>query len=247
MKFRKLLSALLLTTGVLFVAGFTPAESPAAVARKCFNALANCDFDTAAKLCDGQLKTELSTIGDIYRTGDAGRRQEMRRNAASSYGSIKISGEKIEGDFAVIDVVQVGQANQQYLKMVNGEWKLIADSEYRKQAVSRNRAASPCEVVDEYINAIRNCDFVAAADTCCGKIKNDMQQMDRQYKAATPEQQKQMRQFMLSLTYGVVLKSEKIDGDFAVVEIVQNGKPDKAYLKKIDGEWKVIHSSEYKK
>ena len=241
MKFRKLLSALLFTTGVLFVAGFTRAASPTEVAEKCFKALANCDFVTAAELCHGKLKIDLATIDKMYRASDAKRQLKMRNNARAYFGSIRITGEKIEGDFALLDSVQGDKPKQQYLKKVNGEWKCIDDSEYRSPA------DSPSEVAREFIGLLRNSDFAAAARLCDGKLKTETEQIAEQYNASTPEQQKKTRDALVAFTNGVVFKGETIEGDFAVVEIATEGQPDKMYFKRVAGKWKCIDGSEYKK
>ena len=51
----------------------------------------------------------------------------------------------------------------------------------------------------------------------------------------------------------VKVTGETNDGDYAVVDIVVSGSPDgkngpeKTYLKKVDGEWKIMDAEEYKR
>ena len=241
MKFRKLLSALLFAAGVLFAADFAQAASPTEAVKKCFSTLASGDFVTAAEFCHGKLKVSFETIGKMYQAGDAKRQKEIRDSARAYFGDIKLTGEKIEGDFAVVDFVKDGKTDQQYLKKVNGEWKLVGADDYRSPA------DSPSEVAKECIEALRNSDFAAAARLCDGKLKADVEQMGKQYAAAAPEQQKQIRDGMVALTNEIVFKGETIEGDFAVVEITVGSKPDKMCFKRVAGEWKCIHNSEYKK
>ena len=58
MKFRKLLTALLLAAGVVFVAGWKQIDSPSEVVKKFFAAGKKMDFDTIAKLSYGKRKKE---------------------------------------------------------------------------------------------------------------------------------------------------------------------------------------------
>ena len=240
MKFRKLLSALLFAAGVLFVAGFTPAESPTEVAKKYLEALKKCDFRTAAELCYGSMKKDIEGGEKQYKAAAPEQRKQMREFLVSFSNGVELKEEKIEGDFAVIECVQNGESGTVYFKKVDGEWKLINYDEYKK-------TDTPIEVVKKFGEAVTKYDLGTAAALCYGKLKADVEEMGRQYKAASPEEQREMRKYMASFTDGVALKGETIEGDYAVVEMIQDGKIDNGHLKKVNGEWKCIDKSEYRK
>ena len=158
MKFRMLLSALLLAAGVLFFAGCdkkaeTKAESktdknadtPTEVVNKYAAAMRKMDFAAAARLCYGRQKEEIEDIGkqiaNIKAAADNGnenarRLYEQRAKPGFAKFKIEIKSEKIEGDFAILDFVMHNpddtvKEEKGYLKKINGEWKLISEKDYK--------------------------------------------------------------------------------------------------------------------
>ena len=105
MKFRMLLSALLLAAGLVFVTGCgkkadpkaeakKKADTPTEVVSKFIAAVKQCDFDTAAKLCDGKLKTEMEQAGKEFKTASEADKKAAKEQMAGFKAEIK--GEKIE-------------------------------------------------------------------------------------------------------------------------------------------------------
>ena len=238
MKFRKLLSALLLSAGVLFVAGFTPADSPTEVAQKFIGALRNSDFAAVAQFCEGKMKAEAEQMGRQYNAANPEQQKQIRDGLVAFTDGIVLKNEKIEGDFAVIDIVVGGKPDKMCFKKVGGEWKMIDDDDYKK-------IDSPTEVEKKFGAAFKRCDFDAAAELCYGKQKDDVKQIGAQYANASPEEKQLYLKQMAGFSFSV--EKEEIDGDYARLTITINGKLDFEYLKKVDGEWKVIDRSEYKK
>ena len=64
MKLRKMLTALLLAAGVVFVAGWKQADSPSEVVKKFFAAMVKFDFATAAKLSCGEQSAGMAALAE---------------------------------------------------------------------------------------------------------------------------------------------------------------------------------------
>lgn len=154
MKFRTLLSALLLATGIAFVAvgaETKPADSPSQVLKQYFAAWAELDFSKIALLSDGEPRKEaLRMIGELNRlkqaaqSGDEKAKTELALTqqvlddikAGMKKVKIEIKSEKIEGDLAVVEAVESGTTDGKaavqkcYFKKVGGNWKMIHQKDY---------------------------------------------------------------------------------------------------------------------
>ena len=154
MKFRMMLSALLLAAGLVFVntgcgkkaekTAEKKAATPTDVAKKFSDCLKKMDFDAAAAFCDGKMQEDVKNgakqfaeMKEKAAKGDEQAKQvlaEVEKN--SNAMKIEFKGEKIEGDYAVVETVTTnpdGKTNEEttYLKKVNGEWKLITKADYK--------------------------------------------------------------------------------------------------------------------
>ena len=137
MKFRMMLSALLLAAGLVFVTGCK--KSPSEVAKKSLEAMKKQDFDTIIALSDGKQQEEAKKFAEEFKQmkeeadkGDANAKQALELYQKMTY---EIKGEKIEGDFAEVEVAMtmggMTQTEKMHFKKVNGEWKVIADKDYK--------------------------------------------------------------------------------------------------------------------
>ena len=157
MKFRMLLSALLLAAGILCVAGCgkkveAKAEakdaeklnSPTAVMKKLCAALNKMDFAAAAKLCDGKAKNDIEgmakEVEQLKAAAAKGDEKSKKMFAQIKDGfakmKIEVKSEKIEGEFAILESVMTrfdGETREEkiYLKKIGGDWKLIDDKDYK--------------------------------------------------------------------------------------------------------------------
>jgi PBP1b-binding outer membrane lipoprotein LpoB len=148
MKFRMILSALLLAAGIVFVGGCSKSPSPSDVAKKFCEAMKKNDFATAAKYCDGQQKEAIERMGkhltemkEIVAKGSnesnkdeiASLKEEIASmEKSNSEMKYEIKGEKIEGDAATVTIAFTyanGKTEEEkvHCKKVNGEWKLTGD------------------------------------------------------------------------------------------------------------------------
>ena len=147
MKFRMLLSALLLAVGLVSVARGEEAkrsDTPTEVLIKFNKGINELDFASIARLCDGTMKTEIEKTAKQFAElkaavdrGDAKAKQAYERlKDYFAKFKVEVKSEKIEGDFAVLDAVMSNPAKSRaekvHLKKVNGEWKLIDESDCRK-------------------------------------------------------------------------------------------------------------------
>ena len=142
MKFRMLLSALLLAVGMVSVA--KGADTPTEVVKKAFAATKALDYATACKYYDGEMKKNMEIGAQRFAamkakadSGDENMKKalEMMKAMMASY-EIEVKSEKIDGDFAeLVTVVTMNgtpRENKGYLRKVNGEWKMISPADYAK-------------------------------------------------------------------------------------------------------------------
>ena len=153
MKFRMLLSALLLAAGLVFVAGCgnkteakteKKADTPTDVAKKIAAAKSKLDFAAIVTMCDGEAKKnaeegakELEGVKAAAAKGDATAKQQLEMlGAMFAKTKCEVKSEKIEGDYAVLDTVvtdEEGKAKEDkwHFKKVGGEWKHIDKKDYK--------------------------------------------------------------------------------------------------------------------
>ena len=153
MKFRMMLSALLLAVGLVFVTGCgkkadakkaeAKAETPTEVAKKALEAMNKMDFDTFVALSDGKQQEEAKKMAEEFKQikeradkGDAQAKRQLESIQTASAGvTFEIKGEKIEGDFAEVEFTIIpdgkGKIEKMYFKKVNGQWKAIANEDYK--------------------------------------------------------------------------------------------------------------------
>ena len=139
MKFRMLLSALLLAAGLVFVAGCDKkaetkaekkADTPTEVENKYAAAFKSGDFATAASLCHGKQKEFVEAMGKGYANASEKEKQQFKEQMAGFSFSVKK--EEIDGDYAKLTVDVNGKEDFEYLKKVGGEWKVINKEDYQK-------------------------------------------------------------------------------------------------------------------
>ena len=159
MKFRALLSALLLVAGLVFVAAGSepaaqPTDSPSEVLKKSFAALQKQDFLAMADLSYGEQRTEcLRVVEELNRlkkaaeSGDEKAKnelvlaQQMLNDVKVGMSKVKveIKEEKIEGDLAEVDAAVSGTSDKKvevkkaYLKKINGKWKIISLKDFEAE------------------------------------------------------------------------------------------------------------------
>ena len=159
MKFRALLSALLLAAGLVFVAegnepSAPPVDSPSEVLKKSFVALQKQDFLVMADLSYGEqraealrLVEELKRLKEAAASGDEKAKNELALaqqmlndvKAGLEKVKIEIKEEKIEGDLAEVDAAVSGTSDKKvevkkaYLKKINGKWKVITLKDYEAE------------------------------------------------------------------------------------------------------------------
>jgi hypothetical protein len=149
MKIRIALTAVVLAAGAAFAAGcsFFGGPGPSEVARRQIEAVKEMDFEKVAALSEGRLKeeakkgvAELAELKHAEMDGSPKARDKAAKMAKMReiFENIvyEIKGEKIEGDFAVVEVsITVNgktSADQIHLKKVGGDWKVIDKSEAPK-------------------------------------------------------------------------------------------------------------------
>ena len=142
MKFRMMLSALLLAAGVMFVAGCakktvakkkkqaTPAIE---VCQKFFDSVRKCDFTAAAEFCDGEMKDDMEK-----KARELGKDEEKKKLFEKNIRGVKLEfkSENIDKDFAVVEFIEVRDGvrriDTQYLRKIDGKWKLVSQRDFRK-------------------------------------------------------------------------------------------------------------------
>jgi len=157
MKFRALLSALLLAVGLAFVADggeSRQADSPSVVLKKFLVLMQKQDFIAMAELSYGERRTEalqvVETIKQLKQAAESGDEkakkelallQQVLDDAKGGLEKMKveIKSEKIEGDLAEVDAVVSGTSDkkvvlrQSYFKRVNSGWKIISPNDYKAE------------------------------------------------------------------------------------------------------------------
>ena len=285
MKLRKLLSALLLAAGVVFVAGRQEAggaDTPSEVLLKVHRAIRNLDFDTCAKLTYGQANVDVrkmekfvAGMTEAARNGDEN--AEMKLNELKTSlrkWRIEITDEKIDGDLAVVDIVDVnalsgkdGPSKQQFRK-IDGEWKLIDTEDYRKELAARKATSagpvdSPSEVMRKCMAAVKALDYAALAKLSCGgqkaaflKIAEKIAHLKEAARNDDPKAQNILDEAQAKVDrWTLRITGEKIDGDLALVNIESSGNPAGAAsdgpsfeaFKMVDGQWKWMNAEDYRK
>ena len=153
MKFRMMLSALLLAAGLVFVTGCgkkaeakkaeAKAETPTEVAKKALDALKKQDFDTIIALSDGKAQEGVKKVAEKFKQmkeeadkGNAKAKQQLEMIQKMYAGmTYEIKGEKIKGDFAEVEVAMTmdgkTETEKMHFKKVNGQWKAIDDDDYK--------------------------------------------------------------------------------------------------------------------
>ena len=155
MKFRTLLSALLIAASFVCVTGCkkaAPAKkaaeakkaTPTEITQKLLDAAKAGDFAAVAQFCDGELKMQAEAMPALIKAmeakaaqGDAKAKKalaEFKKNQKE--GTFQIKSEAIDGDFAIVEyTLTTGDKTKEekgYLKKVNGEWKAISKKDYAK-------------------------------------------------------------------------------------------------------------------
>ena len=157
MKFRALLSALLLAAGIVCVAGGAepkPADSPSEVLKKSFAALQKQDFLVLADLSYGEQRAEalrmVEELRRLKKAADSGDEkaknelalvQQMLNDVKIGLEKVKmeIKAEKIEGDLAEVDAAVSGTSDKKvvirksYCRRINGKWRIISPAEYKAE------------------------------------------------------------------------------------------------------------------
>ena len=155
MKFRMMLSALLLAAGLVFVIGWSEksesgggksekkVDTPTEVAKKAFDAMKKHDFDTLIAISDGKAQEEAKKAAKYFKQmkemadkGDAQAKQMLEiMQKVYAEMTYEVKGEKIEGDFAEVEVAMTmggeTKTEKMHFKKVNGQWKGIADEDYK--------------------------------------------------------------------------------------------------------------------
>lgn len=149
MKFRILLSALLLAAGLVSVVRGEEVkrpDTPTEVVKKFQKGINELDFAAVVRLCDGKMKNDaeelFKQIAELKATADQGNSEAKQAyeqgKALCAKMKIEVKSEKIEGDFAVLDTVMsdpnTSSKEKFYLKKVDGEWKIIDKEDYRPAA-----------------------------------------------------------------------------------------------------------------
>ena len=161
MKFRSLLSVAVLAAGLVFLTACMCSNvgAPTEATNKAFAAMVKCDFDTFAKFCHGEMaqeakdmSTRLAQMAAAAKKGDAKAKAE-HDGIVSGYKSMKVSfkNEKIEGDFAVIDVFirvdgekgPVEKREKAYVQKIGRNWMLITANDYFKANPDKIKIAHP--------------------------------------------------------------------------------------------------------
>ena len=251
-------------------------DSPSEVLQKIITNTKEQDCDTVVKLSHGEQKKQLQrgtenikSAKDAAKNGNkkAQRWLDERKSALKNW-KIDVKAEEIDGDLAV--VYGVGSGNPagskhngpcaEFFEKVDGEWKWISFEDYVRKALAKYavpKGLSPSEIVSRMVDAMKTMNPYAAANLSHGKENAEASKGALgiiKLKAAAYAGNEQAKKFLDSFkNCNVEVKGKTIDGDFAVVDVVVSGNPkgkngpDKVYLKKVDGEWKVIKEEEYKR
>ena len=139
-----MLSALLLAAGLVFVTGCgkkaeAKADTPTEVAKKALDAMKKQDFDTLIALSDGKAqegaKQGAEQFKQMKEEADKGNAEAKQALESLQKMTYEIKGEKIEGDFAEVEVAVTmdgkTKTEKMHFKKVNGQWKAIADEDYK--------------------------------------------------------------------------------------------------------------------
>ena len=147
MKIRILLSAVVPAVVSAFVAGCINTATPTEVTKDYLEAVKTMDFDTVAALSSGKMSEdakkgaeELAKLKKSEKDGDKTAREKMvmvaKIEGIFENISYKPECEKIDGDFAVVDVLANLEGKTAtthvYLKKVDGKWKVINKADYPK-------------------------------------------------------------------------------------------------------------------
>lgn len=105
---------------------------------------------------------------------------------------------------------------------------------------------TPTEVCKKIIGAITKGDYDAASEFCHGAQKEEFKSIAREFKKLSEKDKKEELDRWGKRVWEY--QDEKIDGDYATVNIIGVNCADiKAHLKKVDGEWKMITPADYEK
>ena len=251
-------------------------DSPSEVLRKIISSIKNLEYDTVIKLSHGEQTKELQPGVENVRSAKAAARQGNKKaqrwldekKSALKNWQIDVKVEEIDGDLAGVYVVYSGHPAGMKLngpkfecfEKVDGEWKWISYGDYTKAMLAKYPApkgASPSEIVRRMVDAAKALNPYAAFNLSHGKEKAEASKGFLgiiNAKAAAYAGNEQVKKKLDGFkSCNVEVKGETIDGDLAVVDVVVSGSPkgkngpDKVYLKKVDGEWKIIKEEEYKR
>ena len=155
MKIRMLLSAVVPAAVSALIAGCIGGATPTEVTKDYLAAVKAMDFDKVAALSGGKMSedakkgaAELEQLKESEKRGDKAAREKMEM-VAKVEGifeniSYKPECERIDGDFAVVDVLAdvdgKPATTHVYLKKIDGKWKVINEEDYPK---SEPRKAAP--------------------------------------------------------------------------------------------------------
>lgn len=148
MKIRILLSAVVPAVVSAVVAGCINTATPTEVTKDYLEAVRAMDFDTVAALSSGKMSEdakkgaeELAKLKKSEKDGDKTAREKMvmvaKIEGIFENISYKPECEKIDGDFAVVDVLadlegKTTATTHVYLKKVDGKWKVINKADHDK-------------------------------------------------------------------------------------------------------------------
>ena len=148
MKIRMLLSAVVPAAVSAFVAGCIGAATPTEVTKDYLEAVRAMDFDQVAALSGGKMSEdakkgaeELAQLKESEKHGDKTAREKMvmvaKIEGIFENISYRTEGERIDGDFAVVDVLadlegKTTATTHVYLKKIDGKWKVINKADYPK-------------------------------------------------------------------------------------------------------------------
>ena len=116
---------------------------------------------------------------------------------------------------------------------------------------------TPTEVAQKAIAALKQQDFAAIAELAYGKAQEDLMKHAAKFAelkqaAESGNKAKKLQLAQVQKMFeriSIEIKSENIDGEYAVVEVerVLDGRTsvDKMYLKNVNGEWKLVAEEEF--
>ena len=231
------------------------AAGPSEVVKKCVAAIKKLDFDTAVRMTHGEMAGEIRTIAENFAKlkaaadngeQEAAKQLESLKNGLKNW-KIEITGEKIDGDLAIVDIMISGSMDKaddgpdrQYFKRIDGEWKMISENDYKQSLAAREKAAKkvarqpdrstpgPSEVMKKSFAAFNRFDFDTVINLSYGGHRDEMRgfaamlaklEADADNGDADAKQRlEQTRKTIAGMTVTII--SEKIDGDLATVECV---------------------------